>query len=153
MVVIPPAVVEQLTGLPVPGRQEAALPFLTVDDEGFPHVCLLSRAEVEADAGEVRVVLASRRTRANLARDGRASLLVVEGTTAHSLKLVLVRSHAVEDRLAAAFSLADHSADSLGIPLSPLAYLPTDDLSDLERWDLSARGLAELREGRAGDGG
>ena len=152
MVMIPPAVVEQLTGLPVPGRQEAALPFLTVDDEGFPHVCLLSRAEVEADAGEVRAVLASRRTRANLARDGRACLVVVEGTTAHSLKLVLVRSHAVDGRLAAAFSLADHRADSLGIPLTPLGYLPTEDLSDLERWDLSARGLAELREGRA-DGG
>ena len=104
---------------------------------------------MEADAGEVRAVIASRRTRSNLDRTGRACLLVVEGTTAHSLKLVLVRSHPVDGRLAAAFSVADHSADSLGIPLTPLGYLPTEDLSDLERWDLSARGLAELRERRA----
>jgi hypothetical protein len=145
MVVIPPEVVEQLTGLPTPGRQEAAFPLLTVDDEGFPHVCLLSRAELEADGGEVRAVIASRRTRANLERSGHATLVVVEGTTAHYLKLVLERSHLVDERLAAAFTVADHHADSLGIPLTPLGYLPTDNLSALERWDLSARGLAELR--------
>ncbi len=149
MVVIPSEVIEQLNGLPVPGQHEAAFPLLTVDDEGFPHVCLLSRAELEADAGEVRVVIASRRTRANLERNGHACLLVVEGTTAHYVKLTLDRAHAVEDRIAIAFSPADHRADSLGISLTPIGYVPTDDLSGLERWDLSARGLAELRDQRA----
>jgi hypothetical protein len=149
MVVIPPEVIERLNGLPVPGQHEAAFPLLTVDDEGFPHVCLLSRAELEADAGEVRAVIASRNTRAHLERDGRASLVVVEGTTAHYLKLAVDRSHDIDGRLAVAFSPSDHRADSLGIPLTPIGYTPSDDLSDLERWDLSARGLAELRDQRA----
>jgi len=148
MVLIPAEVVDHLAGSPTPGLPEAALPLLTVDEHGFPHVCLLSRAEVEADAEELRAVIASRRTRANLERDGRACLVVVSGTTAHYLKVQLTRARDADGRLAAAFALVQHQPDSLGIPLEPIRYVPTDDLPDLERWDLSATALRDLRERR-----
>ena len=147
MVVIPTEVVDHLAGSPTPGLPEAALPLLTVDEHGFPHVCLLSRAEVEADAEEVRAVIASRRTRGNLERDGRACLVVVSGTTAHYLKMQLTRARAVEDGWRppspspAPTRLARH-------PARTDRYVPTDDLADLERWDLSAQALADLREQR-----
>ena len=145
MELIPDQVVAALAGTPVPGVPEQALPLLTVDDAGFPHVCLLSRAEVEADADEVRVAVASTRTRANLERDGRACLLVVETTNAHYLTLRVTRALVEEGRLGAALELVEHRPDSLGIPLDPIRFTPTDALAQLEHWDLSARTLTALR--------
>ena len=148
MELIPDDVVAALTGMPAPGVPEQALPLLTVDDRGFPHACLLSRAEVEADANEVRVAIASTRSRANLERDGRACLLVVEATTAHYLKLRVSRALVHEGRLGAALELIEHRPDSLGIPLDPIRFTPTDALAQLEHWDLSAGALAAVRRGR-----
>lgn len=145
MELIPDQVVAALAGTPVPGVPEQALPLLTVDDAGFPHVCLLSRAEVEADADEVRVAVASTRTRANLERDGRACLLVVETTNAHYLKLRVTRALVNEGRLGAALELVEHRPDSLGIPLDPIRFTPTEALAQLEHWDLSARTLMTVR--------
>ena len=142
---IPDVVVAVLDGTPRPGVAEQALPFLTVDDAGFPHVCLLSRAEVEADAGEVRVAVASTRTRANLERDGRACLVVVETTNAHYLKLRVVRAVEHDGRFGAALELVEHRPDSLGIPLEPMGFTPSDALRELEHWDLSERTLAAVR--------
>lgn len=145
MELIPDEVVAALAGTPVPGVPEQALPLLTMDDVGFPHVCLLSRAEVEADTDEVRVAVASTRTRANLGRDGRACLLVVETTNAHYLKLRVTRALVNEGRLGAALELVEHRPDSLGIPLDPIRFTPTDALAQLENWDLSAGTLIAVR--------
>lgn len=142
---IPATVVAALTGIPEPGVPEQALPLLTVDEAGFPHVCLLSRAEVEADERELRAAVLSRRTRANLDRDGRACLVLIEGTTAHYLKLRLHRQVEAAGRLAAAFELVEHRPDSLGIPLDPLLFTPTEQLAQLEQWDASAAALDALR--------
>lgn len=46
---IPPEVVTALAGQPVVGSWKSMFPLLTVDGSGFPHVCLLSRAELRAD--------------------------------------------------------------------------------------------------------
>ena len=142
---IPDVVLSTLAGQPVPGVPEQAVPLLTVDQAGFPHVCLLSRAELEADQHEVRAAVASTRTRANLERDGRACLVVVEDTTAHYLKLRVTRRLEVAGRLALAFELEEHRADSLGIPLEPMRFTPTAALAELEHWDKSAEALEAAR--------
>ncbi|MBV9047720.1 MAG: hypothetical protein JOY58_05605 [Solirubrobacterales bacterium] len=60
---------------------------LTVDADGFPHVCLLSRAELEAGVSEIRGVIASQTTSANLKRSRRATLMVIDPAAAWYCKL------------------------------------------------------------------
>ncbi len=142
---IPAAVVDALAGRPTPGVAEYAVALVTVDAEGFPHLILLSRAEVEAEDEQVRAAILGRGTRANLARDGRAVLVVVEGTTVHSLRLEMTESIEAEGHLAARFRVVDHRGDSLGIPVEGFRYTPTEELAQLERWDASASALQQLR--------
>ena len=65
------------------------LPLCTVDDAGFPHVALLGSWEVVAlDAGTLRMAVAgTSRTARHLRRDGRATLLLVDASGAHYVKL------------------------------------------------------------------
>jgi len=144
---IPGAVSTLLAGIPTPGVADLVLPLLTTDADGYPHVCLLSRAEVEADRHEVRVAVTSRRTRANLQRDGRACLVVAEAdaATAHYLKLQVARCIEVESRLALALVVVDHTPDSLGIPLEPMRFVPNKELMESEGWAANARALAAIR--------
>jgi hypothetical protein len=41
-------------------------------------------------------------------------------------------------------SVTGHKADSLGIPLSPIGFVPTPEIVRLEYWDASRRLLREL---------
>lgn len=136
---MPAVIVELLVGRPGIGTTEQAFPFVTVDSEGFPHVCLLSRMELDVVGDEVRAVIASRRTDANLERSGQATLIAVAGMTAHYLKLRLVRQVRVEGVLAAALVVVDHIADSLGIPLTPITYTVPEGLDAREDWQRTQR--------------
>jgi hypothetical protein len=128
------------------GEPAQAFPFLTVDESGAPHVALVSGQEAAVGAdGSLLVVLGSPTTRANLLRSGRATLVAVEGVTAHSVKLALRRSVEDEGLLAAVLDVTSHKADSVGVPLSPIGYVPTDELVALEHWDRSSRVLDRLR--------
>lgn len=135
-----------LRGPAIAGMREQAFPFLTVDDNGFPHTALLSRAEVDvtADGTAVVAAIASRHTRENVRRSGRAAIIAVGDMTAHYAKLTLRRSTEWEGLLGAVFAVTEHRSDSLGIPLQPLSYDATPEIARLERWDLSARLLASL---------
>lgn len=139
--------VRLLEGAPGIDAQEQAFPFVTVDEAGFPHAALLSRSELEPcrDRDELVAVVASRRTRANIERDGRALLIAVEGTTAHYAKLRLVRSIRDDELLGCAFEVAEHKRDSLGIPLAPITFRTSADLARDERWQVSAKLLDRLR--------
>jgi hypothetical protein len=147
--VIPEVLRGLLDGRPAVGDREQAFPFLTVDEAGFPHVALLSRAEIRVgpDGREVLAVVASRRTRANLERDGRAGLVAVEGTTAHYAKLRVGRAIDAGGVLACAMSLTEYKADSLGIPLSPVSFVTTVEIARLEGWAASEELLQRLAEG------
>jgi hypothetical protein len=147
--VIPGALRGLLDGRPAAGHREQAFPFLTVDEVGFPHVALLSRAEigVSPDGREVLAVVASRRTRANLERDGRAGLVAVDGTTAHYAKLRVGRVIDAGPVLACALSLAEYKADSLGIPLAPVSFVTTAEIARVEDWARSEELLVRLAEG------
>lgn len=146
---IPDVVIAMLEGDPVVGVPEQGFAFLTVDVAGFPHVCLLSRAELEADSDEIRVALASRRTRENLRRTMRATLVAIQGTSAHYLKLDGNRVVETATRLGFALTCADHTVDDVGLALEPIGFIPTLELVQVESWDQSAACLAELRASKS----
>jgi hypothetical protein len=145
---VPEELAALLAGWPEPGRAEQAFPFLTVDEAGFPHAALLSRAELDVspDRSAVLAVVASTRTRANLERDGRATLIAVGGTTAHYAKLRVTRRITGGGALGCRLAVAGHKADSLGIPLSPAGFTATAEIGRLERWQDSRRLLASLND-------
>ena len=136
---VPSVVAEVLRGHPAVGSTEQAFPFLTVDPAGFPHVCLLSRAELDVVDDEIRAVIASTRSAANLERSGLATLLAISGSTSHYLKLRMQRHRSAGGVLTAAFAVADHIVDSLGIPLTPITCLVPENLDVLEARQRSRR--------------
>ena len=138
---LPQAVTSLLSGLPAHGQAEQAFPFLTVDEAGFPHVCLLSRAQVEPHQAGLLALVGSRRTRANLLRAGAATLIAVTPTAAHYCKLLMTRSIEEPWALAAAFDLVEHKVDPSPVPLTPLTYVPNAEVEAAEQWE---RGVAML---------
>jgi hypothetical protein len=148
VVKVPPVVAGLLRGFPDVNADEQAFPFLTVDERGFPHVALLSRSETDLapDDEAVLAVVASRRTRANLERDGCAGLIAVSGTSAHYLKLRVVRTIAERDLLGCALEVDDHKEDSIGIPLVPMGFRATAKVEQMEGWSASADMLRRLAE-------
>lgn len=145
--IVPGELARLLAGRPDVGAAEQAFPFLTVDEAGFPHVALLSRAEVDVTQGgsEILAVVASSRTRANLTRDGRAGLIAVGGSVAHYAKLRLVRTIDAPAALGCALEVTEYKADSLGIPLSPMGFVTTPEIARLEDWEASEQLLRALR--------
>lgn len=109
---------------------------------------LLSRAEVDvAPAGSaVLAVVASRRTRANITRDGHAGLIAVAGTTAHYAKLSVLRAIETPAAIGCVMRVIEHKADSLGIPLSPIGFVATPKIARLEDWNASRQLLSRLAE-------
>jgi hypothetical protein len=146
---LPDEVVAAVRAAVVVGEAAQAFPFLTVDDDGLPHCCLLSGTELEVAGGGAAVlaVVAGRRTRAHLLARGRATLLVASGTALHTCRLALTRSLEHDGMLAVALDVIGHEADSLGIPLAPLGFVPPADLAGRERWDVTAAALAAIRRG------
>ncbi len=140
----PPEVVAMLAGSPAPGAWEPMFPLLTVDDAGFPHMCLLSRAELDADGRRVYAVLASRNTIANVRRDGKAAVVAVGADTAVYIKLSVTESIDDDDRLGVACEVVSVKRDSLHVPLRPPQYLVTEAVPVTEDWARSERLLARL---------
>ncbi|MGH3164643.1 MAG: hypothetical protein ACRDN0_01970 [Trebonia sp.] len=112
---LPPEVSELLAGEPGDDAWEPVAHLLTTDEDGYPRVCLLSRAELATSsgtgsgtgtgtgtgtglrsgsrlgsgtgAGDVGCVVRARHTVANLRRDGRALLMVTSDVAAHYVRL------------------------------------------------------------------
>lgn len=136
------------------GREEQAFVFLTVDEGGYPNPALLSRAELDVGAdGSVLAVVASTRTRANLAREGRATLIAVHGTVAHYAKLRMLGSVDEAGIVGASFEMVEHKRDSIGIELAPISFRPTAGVAELEHWETSARVLRALASNDGGTAG
>jgi hypothetical protein len=142
---VPSEVVAALAGWPEVGSWEPMFPLLTVDDSGFPHVCLLSRAELQADAHYVYAVLASPTTVRNLSRRPAATLVVLVADSAHYLKATAV--HVGQSAPAGVvLQVITPARDSLAIPLRPPGYLVTNSLPEAEAWARSAELLSGLAE-------
>lgn len=151
---LPAALAALLAGRPAADSTEQAFPLLTVDAAGFPHVALLSRAEVEVSpAGDALLAaIASERTRANLLRERRCTVIAVGGQTAHYAKFTVSATLSAPPLLGCELRLADYKADSLGIDLSPAEYTATSGLAQLEHWDRSQALLDRLAAGSAAHG-
>lgn len=133
------------TGFPGLDDAEQAFPFLTTDLSGFPHVALLSRSEVDVSAkGAPVAVLRGRNTTRHLKRSGRATLVAVEGTTCHTLKLQVVHTVTAGELTGYRFRVAEHHRDSIGIPLSPIVFRTSAELSQAEHWAATRALLEEL---------
>ena len=84
---LPKTIVDALIGYPEVGVSDIMIPLLTIDEAGYPHVCLLSRAELDADTNHIYAVVASPVTRLNILRDRRATLIVFTASAAYYSKL------------------------------------------------------------------
>ena len=140
---VPPEILTALTGRPEVGSWEPMFPLLTVDETGFPHVCMLSRAELEADDHHIYAALASPTTVSNLSRRPVATLMVIGDDSAHYAKLRAVHASASAPA-AVVFDLVSSVRDSLAIPLRPPRYQVTSSLPAAEAWAQSAELLASL---------
>jgi hypothetical protein len=142
-VTVPPEIVPALAGSPEVGSWEPMFPLLTVDEPGFPHVCLLSRAELDSDATSVYAALASPTTVKNLTRRPTATLMVIVDDSAYYLKLRVVRTTG-SVLAGVVFEVISSVRDSLAIPLTPPRYLVTSSLPVAEAWAQSAELLSSL---------
>lgn len=143
-VMLPREVVLFLASAPDMGSAEQVVPFLTVDANGLPHACLLSRAQFDARSAEVRAAVTSPRTRANLRRTGGALILVTLGDTVHYCKLGVLRAHEHHGVLLVAFEPLEHKADTMGITLAPMTFLASPWIADFEHWGGTAAMLRSL---------
>ncbi|NNN18880.1 MAG: hypothetical protein HKL84_03385 [Acidimicrobiaceae bacterium] len=143
-VTIPPEVSTFLAGKPVMGSAEQVVPLLTIDSNGFPHACLLSRAQLDATDTEVRAAITSWGTRENLRNHGVALILVTLGDTVHHLKVGVLHAHDENRVLLVAFELIAYKSDSLGIEIQPMTFLAGPWISSLEHWDETAIMLRSL---------
>jgi hypothetical protein len=144
--VLTDTVISLLTGAAADGTGEAVCPLVTVDQDGFPRVCLLSRSEIHADQDTVACVFRGRRTKVNLRRDGRATLIVVGETSAFYCRLIARRSLTDETgALAVEFSVESQEEDTLNIPLHPMTFTVTPALRLEERWERDRLLLRDLQ--------
>ncbi|MCW2899941.1 MAG: hypothetical protein JWO67_2206 [Streptosporangiaceae bacterium] len=146
--ILPPDVVSLLSGTTTEDEWEVVLPLLTVDTDGYPRVCLLSRAEVEVRGTGLGCVIRGRRTTANLRRDGRALLVVVHDLSAHYVRLTLRRARDDEGSaaLSVEFSIDDHEEDSRQTPLRAMTFLVTARVRESEAADFNEALLDRLSE-------
>jgi hypothetical protein len=140
---VPPEVMAALAGSPEVGTWEPMFPLLTIDEAGFPHVCLLSRAELHADASHVYAALASPTTVSNLSRRPAATLVVIVDDSANYLKLRVVHTSG-SVLTGVIFEAISSLRDSLAIPLMPPRFLVTSSLPVAEAWAQSAELLSRL---------
>jgi hypothetical protein len=143
-VTIPDGVVSAVAGLPHVGVPDQAFVFITTDVNGFPHPCLLSRAEIACDAGCLIIVLAGQQTPANLRRSGQATFIAVAGEAAHVCKLQVVEMRPFEALSAARLRVVAYKSDSVGVPLGGMTFVPTTQITVDERWADSQAVLAAM---------
>jgi hypothetical protein len=134
-----------------PGPEAAfdqAIPLLTVDDAGFPHVALLSRAQLRPgkDAAELLAAVWGPGTRANLLARERATVVLVSGQTAYYIKCTVAGTAERAQRLGVVLRLAGCTADSAGVDLSPLGYRFSAELAGREGWAADAEVLDLLEK-------
>jgi len=142
---LPKSIVDALIGYPEVGVSDIMIPLLTVDEAGYPHVCLLSRAELDADTNHIYAVVASPVSKSNILRDRRATLIVFTASAAYYSKLDATPIKEDSHLLGVVFTL--HSIKEDGdesFHMEAPRYLPTDAIALMEHWARSRSFLREL---------
>ena len=149
---IPTSIVEALIGYPEVGVSDVIIPLITVDEAGYPHVCLLSRAELNADTNHIYAVVASTACRANLWRDRRATIIIFTVSTAYYCKLDAAVLRDDGELLGVVFTILLIKEDGdESFHMEAPRYLPTDAIALKEHWARSRSLLLELQTLRAGE--
>ena len=132
---VPKEVADLLRGRPQPGHHEQAFPIVRLDDGCYPTWRCWRVPERDVAPGDMAVlaVIGSQRTRANLARTTKATLIATGATSAYYLELRLVRSIEEEGAMGCFFEGVDFKEDSVGIPLNAMGFEATDDIARMER--------------------
>jgi hypothetical protein len=127
---------------------DQAVPLLTVDEAGFPHVALLSRGQLRAGQHPAELLAAvwGPTTRANLLARGRATVVLVSGQVAFYLKLTVVSTVEHAQRLGVVLRMAGCTTDSAGVDLSPLGFRFSAELAEREGWAADAQVLDVLEK-------
>ena len=142
---IPTSIVEALIGYPEAGVSDVIIPLITVGEAGYPHVCLLSRAELNADTNHIYAVVASTVSRANIWRDRRATLIIFTVSTAYYCKLDAAVLRDDGDLLGVVFAILLIKEDGdESFHMEAPRYLPTDAIALKEHWARSRSLLREL---------
>jgi hypothetical protein len=154
--VLPDAVATRLSGRDLHSVADQVVIVCTVDDEGFPHVALLSYFEVLAtDRGTMRMATyGDSRTTRYARRTGRATLVLVDAQVAYYIKATVeemapsMRAAPYNAKLQ--LRIVDVLADEANPELEPGAYIASgltyvnpQRARELDRARLL---LAELRE-------
>ena len=150
-----PELAAAVRGMPERGTWDRIFTLYSVDDDGFPHPCLLSRAAIDADARTFRVAVASSsRTVGYLRRRPRALLVFIGGETSYSCAAEVSAIRETGQGLTGiAMAITGVHRDSLGIPLRPASFWVSDAVPVAEAWDRSAALLAAMAAAAPGTGG
>ena len=135
-------------GSVTPGGSERILSLLTTGTDGFVQHCALSRNEVEVDGAQLHVAIRARRTAENLERTSKATLVVVDGESIVSYRLVVRDSVRQDGVLGLRLEVETFEADTLGVPLSGPCFVATADLADVDRWSATRAALVAIRDRR-----
>jgi hypothetical protein len=133
-----------VSGDAVIGEEEQVFALLSVDADGSPRSCALSRTEIAVDGLAVHVAVHARRPTANIERDERATLVAYDGDAILAIRLALASGFSDAGLFAARLDIVGAEADSLGIPLRPPTFVATAEVSILEHWDRTRAALAVL---------
>ncbi len=133
-----------VAGDAVIGENEQVFALLSVDADGSPRSCALSRTEIAMHGTAVHVALHARRTTTNIERERRATLVAYGGDDIIAVRLVLDSAISDAGLFGARLAIVDAETDSLGIPLQPPTFVPTAELSIQEHWERTRAVLAHL---------
>jgi len=143
---VPTTVIEALTGYPQVGVSEIIIPLLTVDIDGYPNVCLLSRAQVDADAEHVYAVVAGLGTKSNILSNRHATLIIFTTGVVHYCKMDAASLSDQGNLLCAVFTIASTKVDGNGsLPVEAPRYIPTEAVVTFEDWGGSRAILSALK--------
>ncbi len=129
---VPTEICETISGNAQIGRWEPCFAFMTVDNNGFPHPCLVSRTELEVHDGHLLIVLRRSTSTDNLMRTRAATLLVAVEKDVHCCKLRLENLRRYRDLVGARLSVHCDVTSTVGVFVHNLRFMPTQDLEKQE---------------------
>ena len=105
------------------GNLDNASALITTDGEGYPFVCLLSSRQLAVRAHRVVALVGSRRTIANLERNGRATLHLIHDGASVLAKLELKSTRLLDAKMLVVFEVSMLDAERRSTVLTPIKYL------------------------------
>ena len=153
---LPESLVAAIAGMPnSDGEWDSAFELLTVDEDGFPHVCLLSRAECKVVGEYLCLVVRSTTTNRNLVAKRKAGFVATDGAGATYVKLRVGIVVEGTDENAKAFALEcvwQKRDEMPEVPMRPLEFWASARVREVEQWDASLDLLETLEYELVGEG-